>query len=594
MDNSLFVDSTSDEKRFILTKFLKYNYRNKQLDLDYVQQLFNKYNLNNKIKNVKLLETVFIHTSYCNNSENSSEIENNELNLEQMELDIASNKLIELKLPNQSNDKLDWLGDSLVGYIISLYLINRYPIENEGFLSKLRSSLIKSNNLAYIVKYLKLNDYLIISNHMESLSNRNNNNILQIIFKSLISYIDSEYEIEERKLFLFTIFESIINFSELIINDINYKDILIRYYNYNKLNDPKFELAQIYGLSNNRVFTTIIYNSEKEQLGIGKGKSKKESEQQAAKDSLIKIGILENNILLWQPFINKISSTKLINNIELYYYKYNSNNKNLNLQFVNNILQKYCGKKTNNLQIYQKALIHKSYMKDNITKDEQHFAEKESINKEEIECKLKENKLIELSTESYERLEWYGDSILKYIVTKYILKRFPDKEFEFLTDIRSKLTNSYTLANLGKCLKLDKLMIISLHEEKINSRNNPNYIEDITEAFIGAIALDLGEKITNEFVINLYETNINFSEKINSEKNYKHLLQKLYQTKKWNYPIYKQISTENIKVNKTYSYNLYTIGVYDNNDQIIGIGKGKSKKIAEQNASKEALKLFEN
>lgn len=594
MDNSLFVDSTSDEKRFILTKFLKYNYRNKQLDLDYVQQLFNKYNLNNKIKNVKLLETVFIHTSYCNNSENSSEIENNELNLEQMELDIASNKLIELKLPNQSNDKLDWLGDSLVGYIISLYLINRYPIENEGFLSKLRSSLIKSNNLAYIVKYLKLNDYLIISNHMESLSNRNNNNILQIIFKSLISYIDSEYEIEERNLFLFTIFESIINFSELIINDINYKDILIRYYNYNKLNDPKFELAQIYGLSNNRVFTTIIYNSEKEQLGIGKGKSKKESEQQAAKDSLIKIGILENNILLWQPFINKISSTKLINNIELYYYKYNSNNKNLNLQFVNNILQKYCGKKTNNLQIYQKALIHKSYMKDNITKDEQHFAEKESINKEEIECKLKENKLIELSTESYERLEWYGDSILKYIVTKYILKRFPDKEFEFLTDIRSKLTNSYTLANLGKCLKLDKLMIISLHEEKINSRNNPNYIEDITEAFIGAIALDLGEKITNEFVINLYETNINFSEKINSEKNYKHLLQKLYQTKKWNYPIYKQISTENIKVNKTYSYNLYTIGVYDNNDQIIGIGKGKSKKIAEQNASKEALKLFEN
>ena len=94
MDNSLFVDSTSDEKRFILTKFLKYNYRNKQLDLEYVQQLFNKYNLNNKIKNVKLLETVFIHTSYCNNSENSSEIENNELNLEQIELDIASNKLI--------------------------------------------------------------------------------------------------------------------------------------------------------------------------------------------------------------------------------------------------------------------------------------------------------------------------------------------------------------------------------------------------------------------------------------------------------------------------------------------------------------------
>ena len=594
MDNSLFVDSSSDQKRFILTKYLKYNYRNKQLDLDYIQYLFDKFNLNTKIKNVKLLETVFIHTSYCNNSENNSEIENNDINLEQMELDIVSNKLIELKLPNQSNDKLDWLGDSLVGYIISLYLINRYPIENEGFLSKLRSSLIKSNNLAYIVKYLKLYNYLIISNHMESLSNRNNNNILQVIFKSLISYIDSEYKIEQRNLFLFTIFESVINFSELIINDINYKDILIRYYNYNKLNDPKFEVAQICGLSNNREFTTIIYNSQKEQLGMGIGKSKKESEQQAAKESLIKLGLLENNILLWQPFINKIASNKIVNKIELYYYKYNSNNKNLNLQFINNILQKYCDKKTNNLQIYQKALMHKSYMKDHITNDEHYFAEKESINKESIESKLKDNKLIELCTDSYERLEWYGDSILKYIITKYILKRFPDKEFEFLTDLRSKLTNSYTLANLGKCLKLDKFMIISLYEEKINSRNNPNYIEDITEAFIGAIAIDLGEEITIEFVMNLYETNINFAEKINSEKNYKHLLQKLYQTKKWNYPIYNQISTENIKVNKTYSYNLYTIGVNDNNNQIIGIGKGKSKKIAEQNASKEALQYIEN
>ena len=195
MDNSLFVESKTEEKRFILTKYLKYNYRNKELDLDYIQDLFNIYNLDNKIKNVKLLETVFIHSSYCNIIENNNEIENNEINIEQIKLDIESNKLVELKLSNQSNVKLDWLGDSLIGYIISLYLINRYPIEDEGFLSKLRSSLIKSNNLAYIVKYLKLNNYLIISNHMESLHNRNNNNILQIILKSFISYIDSEYKI---------------------------------------------------------------------------------------------------------------------------------------------------------------------------------------------------------------------------------------------------------------------------------------------------------------------------------------------------------------------------------------------------------------
>lgn len=594
MDSSLFIDTICDEKRLIPTKYLKYNYKNKNLDIEYLQKIFEKYNLSKKIKNINLLECVFTHTSYCNNDDNKNEIENNELNLEKIESDIKKKKLIELKLPNQSNDKLDWLGDSLIGYIISLYLINRYPKENEGFLSKLRSSLIKSNNLAYIVKHLKLHEYLIISNHMESLNNRDNNNILQVILKSLISYLDFEYNIQDRNLFLFTIFENIIDFSELIINDINYKDILVRYFNYNNLNTPTFELAQIEGVSNKRLFTTNIHNEENEELGLGKGKTKKESEQQAAKDALQKIGILENNILLWQPFVNKISATKLVNNIELYYYKYNSNNKNINLEFVNNILEKYCSKNTNNLKVYQEALVHKSYLLDNITKDEQIFAEKQTINKNLIEKKIKDNKIINLYDKSYERLEWYGDSILKCIITKYLLKRFPDKEFEFLTDIRSKLTNSYTLANLGKCLKLDKLMIISQYEEKINSRNNPNYIEDITEAFIGAIALDLGEQITNEFVINLYETNINFSEKINSEKNYKHLLQKLYQTRKWNYPIYHQISTENIKVNKTYSYNLYTIGVYNNKKETIGIGKGKSKKIAEQNASKDALKYLDN
>lgn len=593
MDSSLFIESNKSEKRIILTKFLKYNYKNKYLDINYIQNIFNIYNLNKKIKNINLLEQIFVHTSYCYNNE-LIEIENDTLDLNKIESDLKSKKLVELKLPNQSNEKLDWLGDSLIGYLISIYLINRFTDSNEGFLSKLRTSLIKSKTLAKIVRKLELDKYLIISNHMESLSNRNNDNILQIIFKSLISYIDIEYDIYDRNIFLFCILESLINFSELIITDINFKDILIRYYHYNKLDNPKFEIAQIDGLSNNRIFTTNIYNSENNIIGEGTGKSKKESEQNAAKDCLEKIQILDNNILCWCPIIHKISSNKTIKNINIYYYKYNYNNKYIYLNNINNILKKYCSKTTNNIHYYQKALIHKSYIKENISKNEYQFAEKIKINKKKIEQDLTNNKLVELKTKSYERLEWFGDSVLKYFITKYLLKRFSDKEFEFLTEIRSKLTNSYTLSNLGKHLNLHHYMIISLYEENINSRNNPTYIEDIMEAFIGAITLDLGEECAYEFVINLYESHINFSEKIHSEKNYKHILQKLYQTKKWNYPIYHEISIENVEVNDTYSYNLYTIGVYDINKKTIGIGKGKSKKIAEQNASKDALTYLQN
>ena len=92
---------------------------------------------------------------------------------------------------------------------------------------------------------------------------------------------------------------------------------------------------------------------------------------------------------------------------------------------------------------------------------------------------------------------------------------------------------------------------------------------------------------------NIYESIVDIADKINSNNNYKDQLLKFYQKNKWGYPKYKQTHCETNKID-SHNYNtVFTSCVYNNlTDEVVGLGRGKSKKTAEQNASKNALIYF--
>ena len=136
--------------------------------------------------------------------------------------------------------------------------------------------------------------------------------------------------------------------------------------------------------------------------------------------------------------------------------------------------------------------------------------------------------------------------------------------------------------------------MLSRYEESTQTRNNQGTIEDITEAFIGALMTDLGEKVAEQFIINVIENIIDIADKIQNNNNYKDILLRYYQQQQWGHPRYKQVSVEQTKVSNNYYVNQYTIAVYDSTGtKTVGYGKGKSKKTAEQLASKNTLIYYD-
>ena len=248
------------------------------------------------------------------------------------------------------------------------------------------------------------------------------------------------------------------------------------------------------------------------------------------------------------------------------------------------------------LEIYQRALIHKSYIEDNdFVKNEKYYGNINALSQEE------NPHILPLQKISNEVLEWLGDGIIQAVSASYLYNRYKNQKEGFLTKIRSRLVRTATLSKFASILGLDKYLIISKHVEIICcGRENSKILEDSFEAFIGAMMEDFGKykedygfKIIHKFLIYLIENKIDITALILNDDNYKDQLMRYFQ-KKYNgkYPEYEQISVENITNSNGIVNRRFNMCVRDNDNKIIGEGSAKSKKEAEQKAAKNALMYF--
>lgn len=265
----------------------------------------------------------------------------------------------------------------------------------------------------------------------------------------------------------------------------------------------------------------------------------------------------------------------------------NPNNKLININVINNILQS-CGLtyKTHNLCIYQQSFTHKSYL---------------IINNPEIEYEHLDN-CIPLQPESNERLEYLGDSIMGSIVSSYLYHRYKKQNEGFLTKLKTKLVRTNMLAKFSLYIGLDKYLLISKHVEEVcDGRHNERILEDTFEAFVGALFEDIYQdylenygqamQVCCDFIVHLMEQTTDFRDLISINDNYKELLLQYFQKNFGGiHPIYYPLNVDG-PTNKR----IYTMGVYHPSDNTLIIGKGIAKKKgqAEQLASKEALIYFE-
>ncbi len=188
-------------------------------------------------------------------------------------------------------------------------------------------------------------------------------------------------------------------------------------------------------------------------------------------------------------------------------------------------------------------------------------------------------------SESYERLEFLGDAVLKIAISDFLFKKFPDLREGDLTKHRAWVVSDKELAVLAVKCGLSNLILLGKNEESLNGRQKPSILACAFEAFLGAIYLEykqLGLKAVYDFLVDNFENEI-----LNSKlHNYKALLQEYTQSETHKLPIYKILDEFGMSHDKT-----YVMGVYYN-DVLIAQGEGKSKKDAEQIAAKNALEFL--
>ncbi len=191
--------------------------------------------------------------------------------------------------------------------------------------------------------------------------------------------------------------------------------------------------------------------------------------------------------------------------------------------------------------------------------------------------------------ECNERLEFLGDSVLSIIAANYLFNKYPDYPEGELTRRRAVIVCRDALSSYAKHFDLGSFLFLGNGEEKNHARERKSLLENTFEALVGAIYLD-GAENRMEFIAGLvypfFEREISYWEQGKIVGDYKSELQQIIQQSGVDSLTYVVIGTTGPDHAKTFEVEARM------NSNIIGRGKGSTKREAEQNAAREALALF--
>ena len=216
--------------------------------------------INLKLKDKNLLKNAFIHRSYLNEHKN---------------------------FKGASNERLEFLGDSVLSLSTSRFLYDKLPASPEGKLTTLRASLVRTETLAFLARKLNLGKYLHLSKGEEESGGRDNDSILANTFEALVGaiYLDAGFA-EAEKFLKKTILSNWLRLSKLAVADNKSKlqELLQQKFHI----APSYRLLRSWGPDHARQFEIGVFLEEK-ILGKGIGKNKQQAAQNAASDALSRL-----------------------------------------------------------------------------------------------------------------------------------------------------------------------------------------------------------------------------------------------------------------------------------------------------------------
>ncbi len=222
------------------------------------EELLRKLGIN--FNDQQLLKQAFVHRSYLN----------------------------EVKNDLESNERLEFLGDSILSFVISNYLYTSRPHDTEGDLTNLRAYIVKTKSLAEAAKKLGLGDYLLLSKGEDLSGGRTNPQLMANTFESLIGAVFLDQGLDAAKSLinqqLLPLFEQEIEagppkdaksaLQEVVQNQVK--------------ESPHYRILETFGPDHAKEFVVGVF-MKNEKVGHGRGSSKQEAEEEAAADALKKL-----------------------------------------------------------------------------------------------------------------------------------------------------------------------------------------------------------------------------------------------------------------------------------------------------------------
>ena len=218
-------------------------------------------------------------------------------------------------------------------------------------------------------------------------------------------------------------------------------------------------------------------------------------------------------------------------------------------------LQRTLGVSLNNPSLLEQALVHSSYINENPG-----FAQ-----------------------DSNEKLEFLGDAVLGLIIAGKLYRDFTQFSEGEMTRLRAALVRRETLARIAKALGLGDYLYLGKGEEASGGRSKSSNLASALEAVIATIFLDQGIAITRDFVLRLFDKELQKAVSRGAVADYKSRLQELIQARQQGTPVYHLVEAVGPAHNQTFTVEVRVA------DTVLGRGSGRSKKIAETEAARSAL-----
>jgi ribonuclease-3 len=190
-----------------------------------------------------------------------------------------------------SNERLELLGDAVLGLVVVEFLYQRYPDKEEGELTSMKSLIVSRRILARIARALRLGQFILISESEEKSGGRSRASINSDAVEAIIGAIYLDGGLEKAREFIHE--KVLANFEEVISRELhkNFKSMLLEYSQSRNLGLPCYHVQSVNGPDHEKIFT-IQVKIQDEVLGLGVANSKKSAEQLAARDALRNLYII--------------------------------------------------------------------------------------------------------------------------------------------------------------------------------------------------------------------------------------------------------------------------------------------------------------